>query len=83
MDVEDYMLLFLALWILLSAVLVGSVDVFLTLTLIGILITLEVGNLFLDREQKEGMKPLVELLILLFTLIVLKKVYEVLSGGAS
>lgn len=83
MDVEDYMLLFLALWILLSAVLVGSVDVFLTLTLIGILITLEVGSLFLDREQKEGMKPLVELLILLFTIIVLKKVYEVLSGGAS
>ncbi|WP_297502985.1 hypothetical protein [Thermococcus sp.] len=83
MDVEDYMLLFLAVWILLSAIIVGSVDVFLTLTLIGILITLEVGGLFLDREQKEGMKPLVELLILLFTLIVLKKVYEVLSGGAS
>jgi len=83
MDVEDYMLLFLAVWILLSAILVGSVDVFLTLTLIGILITLEVGSLFLNREQKEGTKPLVELLILLFTLIVLKKVYEVLSGGAS
>ncbi|WP_297467979.1 hypothetical protein [Thermococcus sp.] len=82
MDVEDYMLLFLALWVIASAILTKSVDVFLTLSLIGLLVTLEVGNLFLNREQKEGMKPLVELLILLFTIIVLKKVYEVLSGGA-
>ncbi|WP_297480372.1 hypothetical protein [Thermococcus sp.] len=82
MDVEDYMLLFLALWAIASAILTKSVDVFLTLSLIGLLVTLEVGNLFLNREQKEGMKPLVELLVLIFTIIVLKKVYEVLSGGA-
>lgn len=79
MDVEDYMLLFLSAWALLGALLTKSVDVFLTLLLIGLLITLEVGSLFLSREQKEGTKPLVELLIVLFVIIVMKKVYEVLS----
>ena len=80
MDVEDYMLLFISAWILISALAVKSVDIFLTLTLIGLLITLEVGSLFLSREQKENMKPLVELLLLVFVLIVIKKVYEVLAG---
>lgn len=80
MDVEDYILLFLSLWILISALAVKSVDVFLTLTLIGLLITLEVGNLFLSREQKENLKPLVELLLVIFAIIVMKKVYEILSG---
>ena len=80
MDVEDYILLFLSAWVLISALAMRSVDVFLTLTLIGLLITLEVGSLFLSREQKEGLKPLVELLLVVFAIVVMKKVYEVLSG---
>ncbi|KUK17282.1 hypothetical protein, partial [Thermococcus sibiricus] len=80
MDVEDYILLFLSSWVLISALATGSVDVFLTLTLIGLLITLEVGSLFLSKEQKESLKPLVELLLVIFAIIVMKKVYEVLSG---
>ncbi|WP_456443381.1 hypothetical protein [Thermococcus sp.] len=80
MDVEDYLLLFLAVWLFLSAVFAGSVDVFLTLALIGLLITIEVGSLFMGREQKKNLKPLVELLLLLFTLVVLKKIYTILSG---
>ena len=79
MDVEDYMLLFLSLWVLAGALATKSVDVFLTVTLIGLLITLEVGSLFLSREQKESLKPLVELLLVMFAVIVMKKVYEVLS----
>lgn len=80
MDVEDYILLFLSFWVLASALAVKSVEVFLTLTLIGLLITLEVGSLFLSREQKENMQPLVELLLVIFAIIVMKKVYEVLAG---
>ena len=80
MDVEDYLLLFLSIWLVISAILAGSVDVFLTLALIGLLVVLEVGSLFIDGEQKENLKPLVELLLVLFTLVVLKKVYAVLSG---
>lgn len=80
MDVEDYMLLFLSSWVLISALAAKSVDVFLTLALIGLLITLEVGSLFLSKEQKESLKPLVGLLLVIFAIIVMKKVYEVLSG---
>lgn len=80
MDVEDYLLLFVSVWVLVSALASGSVDVFLTLTLIGLLIAIEVGGLFLSREQKEDIQPVVELLLLIFVIIVLKKVYEVLAG---
>lgn len=80
MDVEDYILIFLSAWVLISALATGSVDVFLTLTLIGLLIALEVGSLFLSKEQKESLKPLVELLIVIFAVVVMRKVYEVLSG---
>jgi|GEM_PF-607414 len=81
MDVEDYMLLFLSLWALIAALTSKSVMVFLTLLLIGLLITIEVGSLFLSKDQKENVKPLVELLIIIFTIIVMEKVYSVLTGG--
>jgi len=81
MDVEDLMLLFLSAWVLISALAAPSVGVFMTLTLIGLLITVEVGSLFLSREQKEGLKPLIELLIVVFAIIVMAKVYSILSGG--
>ena len=80
MDVEDCILLFLSFWILTSALATKTVDVFLTLTLIGLLITLEVGGLFLSREQKENITPLIELLLVVFAIIVMRKVYEVLAG---
>ncbi|AAL80534.1 hypothetical protein PF0410 [Pyrococcus furiosus DSM 3638] len=80
MDVEDIILLFSSSWIVLSAVMSKSIDVFLTLSLIGLLIALEIGSLFLSKEQKENMKPLIEILLVAFVIIVLKKVYEVLSG---
>ncbi|AEH25456.1 hypothetical protein [Pyrococcus yayanosii] len=80
MDVEDYIVLFLAIWTLTSTLTAKTVDVFLTLTLIGLLITLEVGSLFLSKEQKESLKPLIELLLVIFALIVMKKVYDVLAG---
>jgi len=81
MDVEDYMLLFLSLWVLIAALAAKSVSVFLALTLIGLLITIEVGSLFLSREQKESVKPLVELLIVIFAIIVMGKVYSIITGG--
>jgi hypothetical protein len=78
MDVEDIIILFLSFWILLSAILVRGVDVFLTLVLIGLLITLEVSGVFLERGKKEQIKPIVYLLLFVFSIIVMKKIYEVL-----
>ncbi|AFK22119.1 hypothetical protein [Pyrococcus sp. ST04] len=79
MDVEDYAIIFLSAWFLISALATESIDVFLTLALIGLLITLEVGSLFLSKDQKENLKPLIEVLLIVFSIIVAKKVYEVLS----
>ncbi len=79
MDVEDYLLLFISLWVITSALATHSIDVFLTLTLIGLLIVIEVGSLHLSKEQKEDIRPILELFLLVFTLIVLKKIYEVLA----
>ncbi|WP_297536236.1 hypothetical protein [Thermococcus sp.] len=82
MEVEDYMLLFLAVWVIISALATSNTGVFMTLTLIGLLVTIEVGSLFLSREQKESLKPMVELLIVIFAIIVMAKVYSILSGGS-
>ncbi|WP_048147100.1 hypothetical protein [Pyrococcus abyssi] len=79
MDVEDYMLLFLTAWILVSALATSKVDVFLTLALIGILIVRTVGSEFLSKRQKDNLSPIIEILLAIFVIIVLKKVYEVLS----
>jgi len=81
MDVEDYMLLFLSVWVLISALATSSMSIFLALTLIGLLITVEVGSIFLSREQKESLKPLIELLIIVFAIIVMERLYSILSGG--
>jgi len=81
MDVEDYMLLFLSVWVLISALATSSMSIFLALTLIGLLITVEVGSIFLSREQKESLKPLIELLIIVFAIIVMERLYSILSWG--
>jgi len=78
-DVEDAILLFISIWILSSAILAGSTEVFLVLVLIGLLITLEISGFFLDESRKGQLKPIIQLLLFIFTIIVLRKVYEVLK----
>ncbi len=79
MAMRDNLLLFLALWIVVSALLIPSTQVFLTVALIGILITLEVGEFYLPRETKESLKLSAYFLLMVFAFIVAKKVYEVLK----
>ena len=79
MAMRDNLLLFLALWIVVSALLTPSTQVFLTVALIGILITLEVGEFYLPRETKESLKLSAYFLLMVFAFIVAKKVYEVLK----
>ncbi|WP_010479313.1 hypothetical protein [Thermococcus zilligii] len=80
MAVREYLMIFLSVWIVISAVLSPSTEVFLTVTLIGILITLEVGEFYLPEETKEGLKYSAYFLLLVFLAIVAMKVYEILSG---
>nr|WP_206203550.1 hypothetical protein [Thermococcus sp. M36] len=76
---RENLVAFLALWIVLSALLSPSVEVFLTVALIGILITLEVGEFHLPREVKDSLRLSVYLLLLAFAFIVARKVYEVIK----
>jgi len=81
MDIDDYLLLFISLWVLIAALLSTSVSMFLTLALIGLLLAIEVGGLFLDKEQKETIKPLLEIFIIVFAIIVVERLYSLLVGG--
>jgi len=74
MALSDYLMLFLALWTVASALLAPSTDIFLTVILIGILIVLEVGEFYLSRETKESLKYSAYFLLLVFVLIIARKI---------
>ncbi|CAD5243323.1 hypothetical protein [Thermococcus camini] len=79
MAMRENVVLFLALWIVLSALLSPSTEIFLTVALIGILITLEIGEFYLPRDVKDSLKFSAYLLLLAFAFIVARKVYEVIK----
>ncbi|WP_297498786.1 hypothetical protein [Thermococcus sp.] len=79
MAMRENVLLFLSIWVVVSAILSPSTGVFLTVALIGILIVLEVGEFYLPRETKESLKFSAYLLLLAFAFIVARKVYEVIK----
>lgn len=79
MDVDDAVVLTLAIWVAVTSILVKTVDVYVTLLLIGLLVVAEVAGSFINPETKKALKPSIEFLLLVFLLIVLKKIMEVLS----
>jgi len=79
MAMRDGLIVFLAVWIVLSAILSPSTQVFLTLALIGILIVLEIGEFYLPGETKESLKLSAYFLLMVFAFIVARKVYEVIK----
>ncbi|GAB6101046.1 hypothetical protein JCM16138_02690 [Thermococcus atlanticus] len=80
MAMRENMLIFLAIWIILAALLSSSLSIFLTVSLIGILIVLEIGDFYLSKETKEMLKMSSYFLLLIFAFIVAQKVYEVIKG---
>ncbi|ASI98392.1 hypothetical protein [Thermococcus celer] len=79
MAMRENVILFLALWVVISALIIPSVEIFLTVALIGILITLEVGEFYLPRDVKSSLKLSAYLLLLVFSFIVAKRVYEIIK----
>ena len=79
MAMRENVILFLAVWIVVSAILSPSTDIFLTIALIGIMIALEVGEFYLPRDVKDSLKFSAYLLLLAFAFIVARKVYEVIK----
>ncbi|NJE30315.1 hypothetical protein E3E38_04510 [Thermococcus sp. 18S1] len=79
MAMRENVVLFLALWLVAAALLSPSTEIFLTVALIGVLITLEVGEFYLPRDVKDSLKFSAYLLLLAFAFIVARKVYEVIK----
>ena len=78
MAVSDYIIFFLALWIVISAIFSPSTNIFLTLVLIGVLIVLEVGEFYLAKETREDLKYSAYFLLLVFSVIVMLKIYGII-----
>ncbi|NJE85997.1 hypothetical protein E3E23_09200 [Thermococcus sp. CX2] len=78
MAMRENVVLFLAVWIVIAALVSPSVEIFLTIALIGILITLEIGEFYLPKDVKSALKLSAYLLLLAFASIVARKVYEVI-----
>lgn len=79
MDVDDAIVLTLAMWVFICTVMVKTIDVYVTLLLIGLLVVAEVAGNFIKPETKQGLKPAIYFLLFVFLVIVVRKVMEVLS----
>jgi len=78
-DVEDAVVMTLAVWAVLGFLAVESVEIYVTLLLIGVLAVTEVAGNFMKPEIKSDLKPTIGFLLLVFSIIVLEKASEVLS----
>lgn len=79
MDVEDTIILIISACAVISFSLIPSVEVYLTLLLIGLLVVMEVGGSLINPEIRKGLKPAIYFILFVFLIIIAKKVMEVLS----
>jgi len=79
MDVDDVIILTLSIWVVICSLLVKTIDVYVTLLLIGLLVVAEVAGNFIKPETKQGLKPAIYFLLFVFLVIVVRKIMEVLS----
>ena len=79
MAMRENVVLFLAIWTVAGALISSSTEIFLTVELIGILITLEVGDFYLPRDVKDSLKFSAYLLLLAFAFIVARRVYGIIK----
>jgi len=79
MAMRENVVLFLAIWTVVGALISSSTEIFLTVELIGILITLEVGDFYLPKDVKDSLKFSAYLLLLAFAFIVARRVYGIIK----
>nr|QNO53939.1 hypothetical protein NNHBGCAA_00039 [Methanosarcinales archaeon ANME-1 ERB6] len=79
MDVEDIIVLIISAWAVVSFSLIKSIEVYLTLLLIGLLVVMEVAGSFINPEIRKGLKPAIYFILFVFFIIIAKKVIEVTS----
>ncbi len=78
MDVEEIIVLFIAIFTALCFTFVESTEIFLVLLLIFFAATLEIAGVLIPKSSKEILKSLIYLLLIFFIGIVVKRALEVL-----
>jgi len=79
MDVEELIVLSIAIFIVLCFIFVESTEVFLVLLLLCLLASFELAGFFIPKEAKSVLKSMIYLLLIAFIFIVVKKALEVLK----
>ncbi len=78
MDVDDVIILVLSLWVFMCISLVSSIELFLTLLLIWLLIVFEVSSMYIHPNVKSNLKMIIYVLLFAFAVIVIRKVMNIL-----
>ena len=78
MDVKDYIILTITLWAIFTALLAKSVELYATLLLIGLLVVIAIAGEFMGARSRENITPILYTMLLLFVVIVMKRVYGML-----
>lgn len=79
MDVEDTIVLIISAWTVISFLLIKSIEVYVTVLLICLLVIVEIASTFINPEIKKGLKPAIYFILFLFFIIVARKIIEVMS----
>ncbi|MEM1672694.1 MAG: hypothetical protein QXU31_07805 [Archaeoglobaceae archaeon] len=79
MDIEELIILSLSAWAVICFIATNSVEVYITMLLIGILIVYELGRNFMRKEVKEIIQPIIYIMLLAFAIVVIKRAMEVLK----
>lgn len=78
MDLIEIIILSFSIWAIVSFFLSQSFEIFLTLLLIGTLIIYEISRNYIPRNVKNFLNSIIYSMLLVFAIIVLRKVLEVL-----
>ncbi len=79
MKYKSIFLVVLIIYITMVSIFVKILNLYLTLILIGFLMCYEIFKPYFSKETQEKLDIILYILILIFTLIVFKKIYEILS----
>uniref|UniRef100_A9A6Y5 DUF3953 domain-containing protein n=1 Tax=Methanococcus maripaludis (strain C6 / ATCC BAA-1332) TaxID=444158 RepID=A9A6Y5_METM6 len=75
----NLMVIIISFWAIITAILSPSLDLYVTLLLIGTLIFLEIGDFFISKKNKDSLKIIIYILAGIFATIVLNKVYTIIK----
>ncbi|MBA2860475.1 hypothetical protein [Methanococcus maripaludis] len=75
----NLMVITISLWAILTALLSPSIDLYITLLLIGTLILFEIGDFFISKNNKDSLKIIVYILAGIFATVVLNKIYTIIK----